>query len=75
MNFNQDYSDHFERVEDLASRVHLLKERLAKQNVSVRLEHYWELPVPVAASQSLSGASSNLKKTAIRNATEIIKAY
>ena len=34
---------HFERVEDLASRVHQLKERLAKQNVSVRLEHYWEL--------------------------------
>ena len=44
MYFNQDYSDRiFREVEDIASRVHLLKERLAKQNVSVRLEHYWKL--------------------------------
>ena len=44
MYFNQDYSDRILReVKDIASRVHLLKERLAKQNVSVRLEHYWKL--------------------------------
>jgi hypothetical protein len=30
-------------VEDLASRVALLKTRFAKQKVSVKLEHYWEL--------------------------------
>jgi hypothetical protein len=30
-------------VEDLASRVVLLKRRFAKQKVSVRLAHYWEL--------------------------------
>lgn len=30
-------------VEDLAARVALLKERFAKQKVSIKLEHYWEL--------------------------------
>jgi hypothetical protein len=30
-------------VEDLAERVALLKGRFAKQKVSVKLEHYWEL--------------------------------
>ena len=30
-------------VEDLASRVALLKGRFAKQKVSIKLEHYWEL--------------------------------
>src|SRR5271165_3282125 len=30
-------------VEDLASRVALLNGRFAKQKVSVKLEHYWEL--------------------------------
>jgi hypothetical protein len=30
-------------VEDLAARVALLKDRFAKQKVSVKLEHYWEL--------------------------------
>jgi len=30
-------------VEDLASRVALLKSRFAKQKVSIKLEHYWEL--------------------------------
>lgn len=30
-------------VEDLAPRVALLKSRFAKQKVSVKLEHYWEL--------------------------------
>jgi Fe-S-cluster formation regulator IscX/YfhJ len=30
-------------VEDLASRVAVLKGRFAKQKVSVKLEHYWEL--------------------------------
>ncbi len=30
-------------VEDLASRVVLLKGRFAKQKVSVKLDHYWEL--------------------------------
>ena len=44
MYFTQSYSERiFGKVEDLASRVHLLKDRLAKQKVSVRLEHYWEL--------------------------------
>lgn len=44
MYLNQDYSVHIlTRVEDLAVRVHLLKDRMAKQTVSVKLEHYWEL--------------------------------
>ena len=30
-------------VEDLASRVAILKGRFAKQKVSVKLDHYWEL--------------------------------
>ena len=30
-------------VEDLASRVALLKSRFAQQKVSIKLEHYWEL--------------------------------
>lgn len=30
-------------VEDLASRVATLKTRFARQKVSVKLEHYWEL--------------------------------
>ena len=30
-------------VEDLAARVAILKDRFAKQKVSVKLEHYWEL--------------------------------
>lgn len=30
-------------VEDLAARVALLKARIAKQKVSVKLEHQWEL--------------------------------
>jgi len=30
-------------VEDLAARVALLKGRFARQKVSVKLEHYWEL--------------------------------
>ncbi len=30
-------------LEDLASRVALLKGRFAKQKVSVKLDHYWEL--------------------------------
>lgn len=30
-------------VEDLASRVAILKARFAKQKVNVKLEHYWEL--------------------------------
>jgi hypothetical protein len=39
-----DYSSHIlQKVEDLAFRVHLLKGRMAKQKVSVKLEHYWEL--------------------------------
>lgn len=36
-------SDILSKVEALASQVHLLKDRMAKQKVSVRLEHYWEL--------------------------------
>jgi len=38
------YLDHVVgEVEDLAARVALLKGRFAKQKVSVKLEHYWEL--------------------------------
>jgi len=38
------YLDHVVgEVEDLASRVAVLKTRFAKQKVSVKLEHYWEL--------------------------------
>jgi hypothetical protein len=32
-----------EEVEDLSSRVALLKGRFANQRVSVKLRHYWEL--------------------------------
>jgi len=32
-----------EEVEELASRVAILKGRFAKQKVNVKLEHYWEL--------------------------------
>ena len=32
-----------EKVEDLSARVALIKERLANQEYSVRLAHYWEL--------------------------------
>lgn len=38
------YLDHVTtEVEDLASRVAILKGRFAKQKVSVKLDHYWEL--------------------------------
>jgi hypothetical protein len=38
------YLDHVTtEVEDLASRMVLLKGRFAKQKVSVKLDHYWEL--------------------------------
>jgi len=30
-------------VEDLSSRIAILKARFAKQKVNVKLEHYWEL--------------------------------
>ena len=44
MQTKEDYLDRvLGEVEDLASRVALLNGRLAKQNVSVKLEHYWEL--------------------------------
>lgn len=44
MYLKEGYSDRvMQKVEDLASRVHLLKGRLAKQTFSVKLEHYWEL--------------------------------
>jgi hypothetical protein len=44
MQLKEDYLDRvLGEVEDLASRVALLKGRLARQNVSVKLEHYWEL--------------------------------
>ena len=51
MYFNQDYSDRvLKEVEDLASRVHLLKERLTKENVSAKLNTIVNLPMSVAAS-------------------------
>ena len=44
MQLKEDYLDRVSgEVEDLASRVALLKGRFAKQKVSVKLEHYWEL--------------------------------
>jgi hypothetical protein len=40
----ESYLDHMvAEVDELASRVALLKERFAQQKVSVKLEHYWEL--------------------------------
>jgi hypothetical protein len=44
MYLTQNYSECIlGKVEHLASRVHLLKNCLGKQKVSVKLEHYWEL--------------------------------
>lgn len=44
MQIKEAYLDHVTtEVEDLASRVALLKGRFAKQKVSVKLDHYWEL--------------------------------
>jgi hypothetical protein len=44
LQLKEDYLDRVSgEVEDLASRVALLKGRFAKQKVSVKLEHYWEL--------------------------------
>jgi len=44
MYLREGYSDRvLQQVEDLASRIHLLKDRLAKQTINVKLEHYWEL--------------------------------
>lgn len=44
MQLKEDYLDRVSgEVEDLASRVTLLKGRFAKQKVIVMLEHYWEL--------------------------------
>ena len=44
MQLREAYLDHVTtEVEDLASRVALLKGRFAKQRVSVKLDHYWEL--------------------------------
>lgn len=41
---NSDYSIRLlQKVEQLASRVHVLKDRIARQKVSVKLEHHWEL--------------------------------
>lgn len=44
MQLKEDYLDRvLGEVEDLSSRVSELKGRFAKQKVSVKLEHYWEL--------------------------------
>ena len=44
MQLKEAYLDRIvDEVEDLASRVALLKSRFARQKVSVKLEHYWEL--------------------------------
>lgn len=44
MQLKETYLDHVAtEVEDLASRVAQLKGRFAKQKVSVKLDHYWEL--------------------------------
>jgi len=73
MYFNQDYSDRILReVEDIASRVHLLKERLANQNVSVRLEHYWKLAHVRRSFAEFKWSVEQLEEATIRNATEII---
>jgi hypothetical protein len=66
MQIKEDYLDRvLGEVEDLASRVALLNGRLAKQNVSVKLEHYWNSHKCVAALPNSSGVSSNLKRTTI----------
>jgi len=44
MQLKEAYLDRVAReVEDLASRVAILKARFARQKVNVKLEHYWEL--------------------------------
>ena len=44
MQLKEAYLDRVVReVEDLASRVVILKARFARQKVNVKLEHYWEL--------------------------------
>lgn len=44
MYYTESHSDRLlQRVELLTSRVHLVKAHFAKQTVSVKLEHYWEL--------------------------------
>jgi len=44
MQTREAYLDHVTtEVDDLASRVAALKGRFAKQKVSVKLDHYWEL--------------------------------
>ena len=44
MQLKEEYLDQVVgEVEDLSSRVALLKGRFAQQKVSVKLEHYWEL--------------------------------
>ena len=44
MQLKEAYLDRLlEEVEDLASRIAILKGRFAKQKVNVKLEHYWEL--------------------------------
>ena len=44
MEYKEAYLDRVTtEVEDLASRVALLKGRFAKQKASVKLDHYWEL--------------------------------
>ncbi|HET7105763.1 MAG TPA: hypothetical protein VFI38_03070 [Candidatus Acidoferrum sp.] len=44
MQTRESYLDHVTtEVEDLASRVAVLKGRFAQQKVSVKLDHYWEL--------------------------------
>ena len=44
MQLKEAYLDRVVReVEELASRVAILKARFARQKVNVKLEHYWEL--------------------------------
>ena len=44
MQSREAYLDHVTtEVDDLASRVAVLKGQFAKQKVSVKLDHYWEL--------------------------------
>ena len=44
MYLKEGYEDRLlQRVEDLASRIHVLRGHLAKQTFSVKLEQFWEL--------------------------------
>ena len=57
-------------VEDLSSRVSELKGRFAKQKVSVKLEHYWELEYVRTRLRNSSAESRILRKLTTANLSD-----